>query len=379
MENEFITFRMKFWLEGVVWTNKVADTQIFSGPIGGSPITRLLLKQTVNSGRLQNQFQSEGHVECDWIVDRQKAQFVHNFCLGTFDNSFREHTLPIVFNDVETVYVSGEISKSADLPEAILPESIRTITHQVKSILSEKLHQFLGVARWFHDLDFNTSVVKTEVLYWGSGNVELKYVPMKQEAKIKGFKPVDWTGKNLELLQDLLNVNEVSEPIGRSVLSEAREAYDSGNERVAVILSCVALEAGAKTHASRLLPDSEWIFEEVQLPRVDSFLKKFLLPKAFERAGKAFNAAVISKLMKDIVTLIESRNKYVHLGHPKGRPPPQNFVETVSDVLYLLDVLAGHEWAKAHIGPKLIQDLDWQSSNDAAQKIGRVSIFLESG
>jgi hypothetical protein len=378
MESHCITFKMKFWLEGVVWTNRASHTQIYSGPIGGSPLVRLHLLQKENPGRLQSQFESEGHVECDWIVDRQKAEFVHNFCIGTFDNSFREHTLPFVWNNVETIHASGAISKEAHLPEAILPESLRDIAYQAKSILSEKLHQFLGVARWFHDLDFNTRVVRAEALYWGSNNAELKGVPMKQQSEFPGFKPVDWDGANLKLFQDLLNVNEVSEPIGRSVLSEAREAYDSGNERVAVILSCVALEAGAKSYASRLLPDFEWIFEELQLPRVDTFIKKFLLPKAFERAGKEFNSAAISKLMKDIGTLIESRNKYVHLGHPKGKNPPQNFIEIVSDVLYLLDVLSGHEWAKAHIGSKFLQELNWQSATDDCQHTGRVSVVFST-
>ena len=64
--------------------------------------------------------------------------------------------------------------------------------------------------------------------------------------------------------------------------------------------------------------------------------------------------------IKRVQQLVELRNKVAHTGKiPIEAEPIAGYLELVSDLLYLLDVLAGHDWAKSLASYEFCKSLDW--------------------
>ncbi len=64
--------------------------------------------------------------------------------------------------------------------------------------------------------------------------------------------------------------------------------------------------------------------------------------------------------IKKAQELTEVRNKVAHTGKiPENAGPIYYNLVLVSDLLYLLDVLSGHEWAKSLVSYELRKALDW--------------------
>jgi len=127
-----------------------------------------------------------------------------------------------------------------------------------------------------------------------------------------------------------------------------REAWQNQREnpRSALVMGIAAAETGFKTTLTDLNPSVTWIVENLQSPPLDRMLRDYMseLPARNKINGE------VRRPPKSVITTIkqgiELRNKLVH-GREESLSSEvvRRTLESVRDLLYLLDYYRGHEWA----------------------------------
>lgn len=157
------------------------------------------------------------------------------------------------------------------------------------------------------------------------------------------------------------------EPLGHQLF---REAWEQRRERPrsALVIGVAAAEVGFKKLVGTLVPEAQWLMDEIQTPPLVKMLDKFLptLPVRCKLEGKSIRPP--KALLKRLDKAVECRNKVVHT----GQPPPStddldNMLRAVSDFLWICDAYGGQGWALQNISATTLKDwpggpsLDWLS------------------
>lgn len=137
----------------------------------------------------------------------------------------------------------------------------------------------------------------------------------------------------------------VDEPLGHELF---REAWDlqASNPRSALIIGIAAAEIGFKQCVGALVPNAKWLVENVPSPPLEKMLREYL-PQLLTR--KTLNGRVLPpperwlKILKKGITI---RNNIVH-GNTTTltRENLSDILKTIRELLYLLDIYCGNEWA----------------------------------
>jgi hypothetical protein len=165
-------------------------------------------------------------------------------------------------------------------------------------------------------------------------------------------------------LRQLWSTNALIEPLGHTLLHEACSlAVESPSG--AILIMVAAVETSIKTHISRVAPDTAWLMEELQSPPIFNVLRDYI-PWVHQRRGEDMSFwTLVWPAIKKIKKLIEVRNKVAHTGKiPEDAEPVRAYLQVVSDILYLLDVLDGHEWAKQRVSHSARKLLEWPNPNN---------------
>ena len=90
------------------------------------------------------------------------------------------------------------------------------------------------------------------------------------------------------------------------------------------------------------------------------------MPLLYEKCGRAIEfQKELKSLTKQIKEIIEVRNKIAHTGKlPENIGNIYEMLQSVFDILYLLDVLDGNQWAKELVSSKLMRKLNWKSNKE---------------
>lgn len=150
------------------------------------------------------------------------------------------------------------------------------------------------------------------------------------------------------------------EPLGRQLFREAWSQRKS-RPRSALVIGVAAAEVGFKKLVGSLVPQAQWLVDEVQTPSLSKMLSMFLptLPVKARFEGKSIRLP--KSLRSQLEKAIERRNKLVHAGEP---PPKwdelEEMLRAVNDFLWICDVYQGHLWAAKYISPSLYGG--WESA-----------------
>ena len=149
------------------------------------------------------------------------------------------------------------------------------------------------------------------------------------------------------------------EPLGRQLLREAWELRER-SPRGALILAIAGAEVGVKGYVARLMPDASWLLENLPSPPLYKMLRDYLpaLPVAIWFTDRT--RQLPDDLLREIRTGVELRNKIVHKGSDVPSETLDRVLRAVSDVLWVLDVCQGAEWAARFIRAETL--LAWASS-----------------
>jgi hypothetical protein len=156
----------------------------------------------------------------------------------------------------------------------------------------------------------------------------------------------DLTEHTRELFQEALDDDALFEPLARQIFLEA-VALQEDEPRAAFVLALVAAEVGLKQFAIRETPrpSEQWLLDETaHSPSFRKLLKEYL-PRATERRTTD-GRIVPSHLQEALGYATDTRDNIVHRGvDAPGEEKVAEVLAAVNDFLYLLDWLAGHQWA----------------------------------
>jgi hypothetical protein len=146
--------------------------------------------------------------------------------------------------------------------------------------------------------------------------------------------------------------NGIEEPLGHQLFREAWNLRES-NPRSALAIGVAAAEVGLKKLIGNLLPDAQWLLDEIPSPPIGMISRKFL-PTLHVRArfqGKSVRPP--NKLLNKIDEAIKCRNGLVHA----GKSPPKSdelepMLRAIYDFLCVCDVYTGSGWAHKYISPE---------------------------
>jgi hypothetical protein len=129
-------------------------------------------------------------------------------------------------------------------------------------------------------------------------------------------------------------------------------------------MAATAVETGAKEHISKLRPHTQWILMNAPSPPVAKILRKYL-PEMHSLSPLVADWSVLGPLWKACDKLVEARNDTAHAGAEVNGDAVGQHVETAADVLYFLDALAGHDWARRRVSTQLRDALSWPPPTEA--------------
>ena len=127
-----------------------------------------------------------------------------------------------------------------------------------------------------------------------------------------------------------------------------------------------ALESAVKIHISKRVPNASWLMQEISSPPIFKIFNQYL--PLIHPEVEYFDA--FKTHVKEVQGLFFLRNKVAHTGiipdkiDNKKALPIQDYLKLVSDMLYFLDVLDGHEWAKPFARYGLQEALGWPALFD---------------
>jgi len=258
---------------------------------------------------------------------------------------------------------NGKYKNDAHPSRYLCPSDIFELIELAESELASKTDNFLKLLRWRQGIDAPGEIIAYRSLYWKVGAGEFLLAPEKRNPSHKSVIPgmfgIHWDDEDPINLQGLWTKNDIAEPLGHTLVREAAAiALDS--PRSAILIMTAALETAVKMHISCIAPDTDWLIEEIPSPPIFKILRDYI-PLIHSRRGKELDFwDKVKPFTKKVQKLIELRNKVAHTGKlPENSGSIYDDLKLVSDLLYLLDVLTGHDWAKSHVSHEFRRALDW--------------------
>jgi hypothetical protein len=163
--------------------------------------------------------------------------------------------------------------------------------------------------------------------------------------------PFKKTEASAALQQEIVDlVSQIGEePLGRQLFREAWNLRFS-NPRSVLVIGVAAAEVGLKKLIGALVPDAQWLVDEIQAPSLGKMLRKYLptLPIKGGLVGKTIRPP--RQLISCLEKAVELRNKVVHVGElPPGPDDLERILRAVNDFLWICDCYAGQLWAVPNI------------------------------
>jgi hypothetical protein len=241
--------------------------------------------------------------------------------------------LPHIINSKEKIDSAGNIRDGYQVAFKYFPTDVQTTCNSVGSRLRGDAERFIKLLRWQQEIDGPHVLFEgLPPLYWNAGGTEYWAVGFPVQGR-SGRSPVGitWDADDHREMQGIWAKADIVEPLAHELLREAKGAMGS-SPRSALLIAASAVEAGLK------------------------------VPDLHSRRGKPFPEwNKLKPLFKIINELAEDRNTLTHKGEMPERAAvnlPQALA-AVSDLLYIFDVLEGHDWAKCNVQFSTIKLLGW--------------------
>lgn len=274
--------------------------------------------------------------------------------------------LPLIGDKKQLIDLAGNITDGFELPLELYPPPLQAICDEAGTELKSTLERFFKLIRWQQEIDGPHDVFESEpALYWRTSPKGEYDLVGKRQRQFVGKAPagIEWGEVDLNDFSRLWANADAAEPLGHELLREAQEAVQSA-PRSALLLAASALEAGVKMHIARLAPETAWLMTEAPAPPVFKMLRDYL-PQLHALKGVALPEwSKLLPLFREAEDLAVRRNKLTHRGEMPDEVVTrmQRFLATVSDLLYVLDFIEGHKWARENINLDTRRLLGWPAT-----------------
>jgi hypothetical protein len=240
------------------------------------------------------------------------------------------------------------------------PGSFRSECEGIYLAFSRKIGEYLRLLRWRYNIEgSHHPTVGVRPPTWTIDGTLWRTWPIGGRIRRYSEGPTRLDNLQIADLQRIImEAPESREPLGHVLF---REAWGQRlrNPRSSLILGITAAEAAVKHFIRTVEPGASWLVDNVQSPRLDKMLKRYL-PELVERHGIRTSAIAPPPFMMRVLTDgIETRNQLVHgIERDLDYDHLENVLLAVRDVLWMIDVLFGNDWARSYVRPKVLEKWD---------------------
>jgi hypothetical protein len=261
-------------------------------------------------------------------------------------------------NELEETQAAGQLS-GYSFPWDVLPTSLQDFINQVRAELNLVAKKSVEALRWRYGIIGPYSSYSSGKSEWSFDGEQWHHLPQPVQLHVE-VEPTSTVHLTEEVKIDaeaLLSAG-MAEPLGHALFREAY-ALRTSHPRGALVIGVAALEVGLKQFVSELVPEAEWLLEEIQLPPVRKMLKDYLptLPTKCTFGDEVLPPP--SGVRSLINGAVEHRNKIVHRteGTSLDYEALKERLLAIRDVLWLLDYYRGLPWASTHIRDETKQEM----------------------
>ncbi len=254
------------------------------------------------------------------------------------------------------------VQTKEDVPEDVRPlfdnikewqPGLHDIVEPIANRLDEYMRNTANVLRWRRGKTGHANTIhSSRELEWSVDGQNWKHVPRPRIIGLVVVPGIPWSRLNAEVGESVANLltNGVSEPLAHELFHEAW-SLRTDNPRSSLLIGIAAAEVGIKSLIGFLVPQAEWLAFNLPSPPIIDILTKYLpsLPTKLTFGAAPFIPKNVRKVLQDAVAY---RNQITHAGKTKDPVSPdtlKNILIAVRELLYILDVYSGHEWALGNL------------------------------
>lgn len=253
------------------------------------------------------------------------------------------------------VDLDGAITPNWRLALSQMPTGARPWLNDTGKELSAELVAKVRTLRWFSAATGSHRPFALIDLTWSDDGLNWNWVPTDTDVRLVESEGLDTSSGSIEQARVLIRAR-FNEPFGHELCREAKGQVWSA-PRSALLIALSALETGAKSHISHLVPASDAILEKLQSPPVLTLLQE-VIPKLHERHGVECPHLPLSSPAKEYLRKwVTQRNQVAHgTKESVDAEKLDDFVIFVTDLLYVLDAAQGHKWALDRLASDFLRD-----------------------
>lgn len=233
---------------------------------------------------------------------------------------------------------------AGQFPGQVLPERLRESIRQIRRELGAALDRTVALVRWRIGDDGPHEALVWIGDAWSIDEEAWHPMPLNITTIGRAAMFPLMGDQAREDVQSYLD-NGLDAPLAHALWREAWHLRGSA-PRSALLIGMAALEVGVKQYIAAVLPDAQWLLEELPAPPVHRLLAEYI-PKLPTLSGTPAHQLdpTVRTVIRDAQHL---RNKVAHAGRAdvdvRGL---EASLETVRGVLWNLDVYRGFGWALA--------------------------------
>ncbi len=359
-----IRFLLNLWTKGLMFNPARSEGLEFE--IGGERDMKISLKPMhPDKDPLGYRLGLECKVSETFPADGFQRDFVEALIARRFiPYEGMPFALPYVKNGQEMIGADGTLREGFGLPFEAYPESLRNLCERAADELSLIANRFLKLLIWRLELDAPADFITHHSLYWRVSGEWYYGVSLKrQEGEFLCPIGVIWNDYEQSAMQALWST-EADEPLSHELLREAN-SLKSSSPRSSLLTLATALEIGIKLHVARRVPEAEWLIQNVPSPPIFQMFRKYLPLLHPSPVAGIESWAMLNDTFKSCQQLFEARNNVAHVGAASVDSAKLDlYFIAAADLLRIIDVLEGHEWAKSYASTELRNKLKWDGPNN---------------
>jgi hypothetical protein len=313
---------------------------------------------------------------CKAFVSLPTCTAAHKFIASLLKKKFEVYdgmpiTLPYDRYGRTVIDENGAIAEGFGVPFELYPPEVQVLCDTARDLLSKAAERFVRLLRWQQNLDGPHWVFDgNPALYWKIDGKSYWIVSLRaQEGTGNSPAGIEWKDEDRADLDRIWNDALAEEAVAHELLREAK-VLECNSPRSSFLIATAALEVGVKAYVSHVSPNTSWLLSELPSPPISKILRAYI-PELQKAHGRPLDYWYkLKPLFKRVEEHAKTRNTLIHTGKIQIKSDVLNsYLQDVSDLLYLFDVLKGHEWAKQNLSSTLSSLLGWPPSRRTRFKV----------
>jgi hypothetical protein len=199
--------------------------------------------------------------------------------------------------------------------------------------------RLVRVLRWRAGLDFQALAINQDYLSL-DGN---SWLSLSAARSVTLNIVQIFPAMSEEITKEIIDQYETSgdEPLAHQLFNDAWNLRYT-NPRASLVIAVAAAEVGLKKVISLIVPDAQWLLEEIPAPPIGKMLRKYIPTLKVKSHIIGKQIVPPSKLIKKLEAAAEARNKIVHVGEkaPANKELREMLV-AIQDFLWVCDLYRG--------------------------------------